>query len=216
MTITGGYAGCGAPDPDERDIVFHETVLSGDLAGDDVVVAAQDLISEPTRVENSDHVLAGIGTNESASIDGFTVVGANGSEGGGMYNENSSPTVSRCTFSGNSANKGIVTERIVTKLIEADLVIVDLHGHNGNVMYYRGSASLGRADHLPCDRSADHKWGGQGAFRILRAALEKRVRRIHGGHGHHDALGLAVELVLVHHLILAEQRDRFLVPEARQ
>ncbi len=30
---------------------------------------------------------------------------------------------------------GIVTERIVTKLIEADLVIVDLHGHNGNVMY---------------------------------------------------------------------------------
>ena len=30
---------------------------------------------------------------------------------------------------------GIVTEGIVTKLIEADLVIADLHGHNGNVMY---------------------------------------------------------------------------------
>jgi hypothetical protein len=30
---------------------------------------------------------------------------------------------------------GIVTEGIVSKLIEADLVIADLHGHNGNVMY---------------------------------------------------------------------------------
>ena len=30
---------------------------------------------------------------------------------------------------------GIVTEGIVTKLIEADLVIADLHRHNGNVMY---------------------------------------------------------------------------------
>ena len=32
-------------------------------------------------------------------------------------------------------NPGIVTEGIVSKLIEADLVIVDLHGHDGNVMY---------------------------------------------------------------------------------
>lgn len=32
-------------------------------------------------------------------------------------------------------NPSIVTEGIVSMLIEADLVIVDLHGHDGNVMY---------------------------------------------------------------------------------
>jgi len=35
VTIEGGYAGCGAPDPDERDFVGYETILSGDLAGND-------------------------------------------------------------------------------------------------------------------------------------------------------------------------------------
>ena len=35
VTIEGGYAGCGAPDPDDRDIDLYETIVSGDLAGDD-------------------------------------------------------------------------------------------------------------------------------------------------------------------------------------
>ncbi len=35
VAIMGGYAGCGASDPDERDIDLHETALSGDLDGDD-------------------------------------------------------------------------------------------------------------------------------------------------------------------------------------
>lgn len=35
VTLKGGYAGCGAPDPDHRDIVEHETILSGDLMEDD-------------------------------------------------------------------------------------------------------------------------------------------------------------------------------------
>ena len=35
VTIEGGYAGCGAPDPNARDIPTHVTRLSGDLFGDD-------------------------------------------------------------------------------------------------------------------------------------------------------------------------------------
>ncbi len=35
IAIYGGYSGCGAPDPDERDLDEFETVLSGDLNGDD-------------------------------------------------------------------------------------------------------------------------------------------------------------------------------------
>ena len=33
VRVEGGYAGCGAPDPDERDFDLHETILSGDLNG---------------------------------------------------------------------------------------------------------------------------------------------------------------------------------------
>jgi len=31
VTIEGGYAGCGAADPDARDVATYETVLSGDI-----------------------------------------------------------------------------------------------------------------------------------------------------------------------------------------
>ena len=35
VALYGGYAGCGAVQPDERDVATHVTVLSGDLARDD-------------------------------------------------------------------------------------------------------------------------------------------------------------------------------------
>lgn len=35
VTIEGGYAGCGAADEDERDLFLFETILSGDLSGND-------------------------------------------------------------------------------------------------------------------------------------------------------------------------------------
>ena len=35
VTMTGGYAGCGAVDPDEWDPLIYETILSGDLEGND-------------------------------------------------------------------------------------------------------------------------------------------------------------------------------------
>ena len=51
----------------------------------------------------SGSVVTAIGVDSAATLDGFTI--SNGLElnGGGMYNEGSSPTVSNCTFSGNSA-----------------------------------------------------------------------------------------------------------------
>jgi len=100
VTIKGGYA--GAPDPNSRDIQLYETILSGDLAGNDVNVNDPcDLQTEPTRSENSYHVVRASGTDETAVLDGFTITGG---ARGGMYNLDSSPTVSNCTFSNNSAS----------------------------------------------------------------------------------------------------------------
>ena len=57
----------------------------------------------------------------------------------GIFNEVVAPVVEefgyRAEIAIHDKSPGIVTEGIVAKLIEADLVIVDLHSHNGNVMY---------------------------------------------------------------------------------
>lgn len=103
VTIQGGYAGCN-DGGDLRDVALYQTILSGDLNGDD----------QPdwgNRTDNSYHVVTGSGTDTTAVLDGFTITGgyANGAwphtMGGGMrnYGAGGSPTVTNCTFLGNSA-----------------------------------------------------------------------------------------------------------------
>ena len=58
ISLMGGYAGYGEPNPDIRDIGLYETVLSGDLDGNDVqVLDLYDLLDEPTRGENCYNVV---------------------------------------------------------------------------------------------------------------------------------------------------------------
>ncbi len=113
VAIYGGYAGYGQPDPNARDPNIYETILSGDLDSNDVPVPDPcDLLDHPNRQENAYHVVTGSNTNETALLDGFTAKAGNAngdyphSRGGGMYNDEGSPTVTNCTFNGNSANRG--------------------------------------------------------------------------------------------------------------
>jgi len=116
VTIKGGYAGFGEPDPNIRDIQKYETILSGDLDGNDVAVNDPcDLLTEATRSENSYHVVTNINIDETAVLDGFSITAgnANGSfgdytgVGGGMFNNGHdylcNPKVICCTFFCNSA-----------------------------------------------------------------------------------------------------------------
>ncbi|KPL23605.1 MAG: hypothetical protein AMJ75_05755 [Phycisphaerae bacterium SM1_79] len=114
VTIKGGYAGFGEADPNAHDIEAYETILSGDLSGNDVEVDDPcDLPTEPTRAENSFHVVTGNDTDSNAVLDGFTITGgnANGSwqyhqdEGGGIHNYRGSPRIDNCTISANSASE---------------------------------------------------------------------------------------------------------------
>jgi len=105
VALKGGYAGAGEPDPNERDIEVYETILSGDLAGNDEPDFANN-------VENSYHVTVSSGTDPNTVLDGLTITGGNADgpwqdrqgSGSGMYNNNGSPTLTNCTFSGNSAD----------------------------------------------------------------------------------------------------------------
>jgi hypothetical protein len=123
VSLLGGFAGFGEPDPNDRNVQAYKTILSGDLNGDDIEVADPcDLLDEPTRAENSHRVVTGSGTNATAVLDGFTIRDGNANglysgrkyiQGAGMYNHCSnptlinrtfcSPTVTNCTFYRNSS-----------------------------------------------------------------------------------------------------------------
>ena len=109
VTIKGGYAASlrghrGGQEFDVRDINQYKSILSGDLNADD----GPGLTNIE---ENSYIVVTASGTNETAVLDGFTITGSGiavdrpvpYNHSGGMYNDNSSPTLIDCTFSENQA-----------------------------------------------------------------------------------------------------------------
>ncbi|MBN2182207.1 MAG: right-handed parallel beta-helix repeat-containing protein [Sedimentisphaerales bacterium] len=127
VTITGGYAGIDASDPNARDIKLYETVLSGDLLGnDDAPFDPEDpekYIYHPRCSENVYHVVTASGTDNSAEIDGCILTRGNDDRteyifigtsiittyighGAGLYNHEGCPIVSNCSFLDNRASAG--------------------------------------------------------------------------------------------------------------
>ncbi|MHC4111401.1 MAG: LamG-like jellyroll fold domain-containing protein, partial [Planctomycetota bacterium] len=121
VVIKGGYAGIGKPDPNARDIDRYKTILSGDMNGNDVEVNDPcDLLTEPSRAENSYHVVTGSDCNESAVLDGFTITAGNANGEGSPFHQGSGggiqirfstmgeegPVLTNCTFIRNSARWG--------------------------------------------------------------------------------------------------------------
>jgi predicted outer membrane repeat protein len=100
VAIYGGFPNTGDPGSGDRDWTANLTTLSGDIG------------TAGSNTDNSYHVIRSIGLTSSALLDGFTISGgnANGADpnnrGGGMFNSSSSPSVTNCTFSNNSAFNG--------------------------------------------------------------------------------------------------------------
>ncbi|MGD2108695.1 MAG: right-handed parallel beta-helix repeat-containing protein [Phycisphaerae bacterium] len=119
VALRGGFRGLAAgarsgEDPDERDIEQYETILGGDLNGDDAEVASpDDLQDEPTRAENSYHVVTATAAYPSTLLEGVTITGGNASEpnehfcGGGLTSDFSSRAIVRdSSFRKNSGYSG--------------------------------------------------------------------------------------------------------------
>ena len=104
VSLYGGYAGLADPNnPDWRDLHVFESVLSGDLAGDDGVVS-------PSSDDNSYHVVTAIDVPPTATLDGFTVTGGNADgfqpdeSGAGILLVTSKVSLTGCTLTRNTAS----------------------------------------------------------------------------------------------------------------
>jgi len=104
VTLAGGYAGFGELDPNVRNVELYETILSGDLQGNDVYVNdPRDLLDEPTYNDNSYHIVASGGNEPDTIIDGFIISHGNG-WGSGIRITSGGSTILNCTFKYNSGS----------------------------------------------------------------------------------------------------------------
>jgi len=114
IRVYGGFAGkdsvrfsSGETHRSQRDPVANLTILSGDLNGDDV-----GELADPSRSENSYHVVTVPADAYSTTLDGVTVTGGNAdgtpphNNGGGMLNAGDSLKLVGCTFRMNRAGGG--------------------------------------------------------------------------------------------------------------
>jgi len=89
----------------------NETILSGDLSDNDDFDVTNYGYQGTTGDDNCYHVIYNPDQNPdidyTAILDGFTITGgyAYDTDGAGMYNNSSSPTVTNCTFTSNSASE---------------------------------------------------------------------------------------------------------------
>ncbi|MDD5454564.1 MAG: choice-of-anchor L domain-containing protein [Candidatus Ratteibacteria bacterium] len=108
VNIKGGYAGLSKPwDLYERDMANYQTILSGDLRGND----GPDFTNYDDNSRNI--ITAGKEITENTLLEGLIITGGNASDesrnqfersGCGMYNDfGSSPTVKNCVFMHNNA-----------------------------------------------------------------------------------------------------------------
>jgi hypothetical protein len=127
VSLQGGYGGGAAPDPDARDLDRFETILSGDLQGDD----DPDLLS--TR-DNSCRVVTGYLTDESAVLDGFTITGGSGwnqcrdeyGDRGGIVVDAAHPYIRHCRFTASRADGLSIRDGAAPAVIACEFQAVDV------------------------------------------------------------------------------------------
>ncbi|NBD37893.1 MAG: hypothetical protein GVY10_04915 [Verrucomicrobia bacterium] len=113
VDVYGGFAG-GEASLGQRDPDLHPTILSGDLAGDDLDPEADGItaFANDIRGLNSRRLVEAIDVDGSPIFDGFILTAAQritpevSGNGAGFYLSGSSPFIRRCKIIGNEALSG--------------------------------------------------------------------------------------------------------------
>lgn len=142
VPLIGGYAGFGEPDPNARDIELYETILSGDLNGDDGQVSEPcGLLNDPNRAENSYSVVTAYDVDETACLDGFTITGGNADGNSGF---------SYTGYDGNDCGAGMLIHSswpdgnclpVIANCVFEDNVAAN---NGGGIYVYGGSPTIER------------------------------------------------------------------------
>lgn len=176
VALYGGFSGSETTKA-ERDMEEYPTVLSGDLLNNDESDEANKFD------DNVYHVVTG---SDDSVIDGFVIRGGHADseshyadgKGGGMFNEEASPTVRNCRFAGNTALDGggmyngwRTSPTIINCTFEDNWAIADSGGYSGwgGGMYNDTGVSL-VVDGCVFERNHAIHWGG-GLF-IWTASVE--------------------------------------------
>lgn len=175
VVLEGGYAGCGVSNPDFRNIVGLETILSGDFAADDGPAFAN-------YDENAYHVLTYSDPNAVATVlDGFTVSGghADGEGGVGVTNQGGAihirdgiekciaggPTIRNCTIRDNWAlHHGAVNDHALSTVIENCTIRDNFSGTQGaGLLVHSGNPIISHTIFLnnTTDGSGGGVWNGR-------------------------------------------------------
>ena len=180
VTLSGGYA--GAADPNAHDFELYETILSGDLLGDDTAVADPcDLFGEASRIDNTYNVVTASNTDQTATLDSFTITAGIANEdyfndkqqrfGGGMYNDQGEPVIANCTFTLNAAWDGAgmyninSSPTLINCRFETNSAISDEYGYGGSgggLLNLAGSPVL-----TNCTFIGNHSTSGGGMINFL-------------------------------------------------
>jgi len=129
-----------APGTYEHIVMKSGVVIQGAGAGDD------PLIHSIIDGGGTGSVVTAIAVDSAAKLDGFKITNGGGSFGGGMRNVSSSPEVSNCTFSGNSATFGgggmfnDSSSPTVTNCTFSGNSVTDSSGSYGGGMYNNDSS----------------------------------------------------------------------------
>lgn len=144
VAVYGGFS-ADTTTPSPRNPSRFPTILSGDIDEDG------------TPANNSNSVVRNVSNNynsgsevyftidSTAVLDGFTITGGNGGEGGGIYNYAASPTILNCIITGNtaSAGGGMYNTYFATPYFINCLIAGNSAGNGGGIFnYYSGLPRL--------------------------------------------------------------------------
>ncbi|MCP4593900.1 MAG: hypothetical protein GY842_24460, partial [bacterium] len=142
-TLAGGYAGSAGADPNARDVKWCETILSGDLNGDD----------GPEFSNYSDNsrygVVSSLGNDAATALKGFTITGGYSGEGAGIRCFDSDTLISECRIARNRAeNRGAGMVSYYGSPVLRQCVFEDNEaaGHGGGLWSEGGSLQLTKCD----------------------------------------------------------------------
>jgi len=173
VSLSGGYAGIFEPDPNERDYEKYETILSGDLDGNDIYIEnPNELNNEPTRQENSKYVITTDWPDSASVLDGFTVSGGNGKIptsggrggggrlGGGIRMGSGKLRIFKCVFTNNLSSDGAGIYVRYGQLTLTNCIFKVNEASSGGGIYNDGYGELKMVDCIFENNFAANKGGG--------------------------------------------------------